>query len=505
MEDMTARFGDLGDGTYRNPILYADYSDPDVVRVGEDYFMVASSFTNTPAIPLLHSKDLVNWKVVNYVLETLPFDRYETPQHGCGVWAPAIRYHDNKFWVCFPMPDEGLFFSTATDPFGQWSEPFPLREGAGWIDPAPFWDDDGKAYMVSAFAASRIGFNSILNLAEMKPDGTGLIDDGKHIFDGYDTQPTIEGPKMYKRGEYYYILAPAGGVKHGWQTALRSKNVWGPYEEKIVMFRGGGPINGPHQGALIDTPDGDWWFIHFQDAETAGRIVHLQPVSWEEDWPIIGKSRGNAFCGEPVIEHEKPKVGKEYPAHMPEDSDDFTQDTLGLQWQWNANYKDDFYSLGDNGLTLHAKPRPEKLSDAPNLLLQKFPAPFFEADTTLDCTKLEANTEIGLVVLARDYGALAIEKTEEGLALSAVRGEIFGDNPERKEPLLELGVTGTLGLKLVVEHNICDFYYSVDGLNYVPLFSFETSPGVWVGAKAGLYCTGDAGSLVARNFFIEKY
>ena len=218
---------DLGNGTYRNPILYADYSDPDVIRTGEDYFMVASSFCNTPAIPLLHSKDLVSWKVVNYVLDRIPFPGYEKPKHGCGVWAPAIRFHDGKYWVFFPMPDEGIFQCTAEDPFGKWSDPIPVRPGSGWIDPCPFWDDDGRAYLVSAFAKSRIGFKSILHLTEMKPDGTGLLNEGEHIFDGRNTQPTIEGPKLYKKDGMYYILAPAGGVPHGWQTDLRSNNIWG--------------------------------------------------------------------------------------------------------------------------------------------------------------------------------------------------------------------------------------------------------------------------------------
>ena len=162
---------DLKNGNYRNPVLYADYSDPDAIRVGDDYFMISSSFCNAPALPVLHSKDLVNWKVVNYVLDKIPEFRYRNPIHGCGVWAPSIRYHEGTYYVCFPMPDEGIYMTTTKDPFGKWSEPVNIRPGAGWIDPCPFWDDDGKAYLVAGVAKSRIGYKSVLHMIEMQPDG----------------------------------------------------------------------------------------------------------------------------------------------------------------------------------------------------------------------------------------------------------------------------------------------------------------------------------------------
>ena len=172
---------DLGNGRYKNPILYADYSDPDAIRVGNDYFMISSSFSNAPAMPLLHSKDLVNWKVVNYILPEIPEFRYRNPIHGCGVWAPAIRYHEGTYYVCFPMPDEGIYMTTATDPYGEWSKPVNIRPGAGWIDPCPFWDEDGKAYLVAGVAKSRIGYKSVLHMVEMQPDGMGLIGEEKII------------------------------------------------------------------------------------------------------------------------------------------------------------------------------------------------------------------------------------------------------------------------------------------------------------------------------------
>lgn len=340
IQDNKVWTADNGDGTYTNPILYTDYSDPDACRVGDDYFMVASSFCNAPGLPILHSKDLVNWKVISYALKKVPGEQYDKPLHGCGVWAPAIRYHGGEFIIFFPMPDEGIYVVKTKNPWGEWEEPTCLYQGKGWIDPCPFWDEDGKAYMVSAFAKSRIGFKSILNLCEITPDCLQIINEGKHIFDGnLENQETIEGPKLYKRNGYYYIFAPAGGVKQGWQTVLRSKNIWGPYEYRNVLMQKDTEVNGPHQGAWIDTPTGEDWFLHFQDVYAAGRIVHLQPMRWENDWPIIGEAAEGEICGKPVLTWKKPNVGGSFPITYPEAEDDFGGEKLGLQWQWNANHR----------------------------------------------------------------------------------------------------------------------------------------------------------------------
>ncbi|MGN1147127.1 MAG: family 43 glycosylhydrolase, partial [Lachnospiraceae bacterium] len=396
---------DNGDGTYSNPILYTDYSDPDAIRVGEDYFMVASSFCNSPSVPVLHSKDLVNWKVISYAMEKLPFDYYDKPVHGCGAWAPAIRYHEGTYYIFIPMPDEGIFMVKSRDPFQGWEEPVCVRKVTGWIDPCPFWDDDGKAYMVTAFARSRIGFKSILHLSPIEPDCTGVLGDGKHIFDGNETQPTIEGPKLYKRNGYYYIFAPAGGVKPGWQTVLRAKNIWGPYEERIVMHQGNSPVNGPHQGAWIDTPSGEDWFLHFQDVGNAGRIIHLQPMHWVDDWPVIGVNEDENGCGEPVMQYKKPDVGGSFPVCAPEDSDFFEGGSLGLQWQWNANYKKEWYDLQEGMLTLYAQKvsADTQTCDISNLLLQKWPTPEFMITTKLHLSGMKEGDICGMVSLGGVY------------------------------------------------------------------------------------------------------
>lgn len=510
---------DLGNGMYKNPILYADYSDPDACRAGEDYFMIASSFCNAPGLPVLHSKDLVNWKVVNYILPKVPEERYDKPVHGCGVWAPAIRYHDGTFFACFPMPDEGIYMSTTKDPFGTWSEPVNIRPGAGWIDPCPFWDEDGRAYLVAGVAKSRIGYKSVLHMIEMQPDGMGLIGEAKVVFDGnLNEQETIEGPKLYKRNGWYYIFAPAGGVKTGWQTVLRSKNIFGPYEYRVVMRQGDTPINGPHQGAWVDTVTGEDWFLHFQDVYAAGRIIHLQPMSWKEDWPIIGIAKDGNYYGEPVLTYRKPNVGedaKEAEIFEPDASDDFSKKTLGLQWQWNANPKEDWYKLTSEGLCLKAVKQEEKIKhgDYPNLLLQKWPAPEFICDTTLSLAGLKANEEAGVISMGVKYALLSFARNEEGMVeASFINGEqkygkilvesteetstslgtmVFADDSETITVRMSIHRVGTQDLSEKEKNFPLEevvFEYSTNGTDYKKAGSYMAAAGRWVGVKSGVYC-----------------
>ena len=497
---------DQGDGTYRNPILYTDYSDPDAIRVGEDFFMIASSFCNTPAVPLLHSKDLVNWKVINYIMDTLPFPYYDKPKHGCGTWAPAIRYHEGTYYVFIPMPDEGILMCSTKDPWGKWSEPSYVKKVTGWIDPCPFWDDDGKAYMVNAFARSRIGFKSFLYMSPMAPDCSGTLDDGQFVYDGHATQPTIEGPKLYKRNGYYYIFAPAGGVKPGWQTVLRSKNIYGPYEEKIVLHQGGSPVNGPHQGAWVDTPDGQDWFLHFQDVGNAGRIIHLQPMRWENDWPVIGVNDKDG-CGEPTLCYQKPVNIEGSVPDAPDDSDRFEKDSLGLQWQWNANYKKSWYRVGDGRLTLYAQPKEAdvQLCDVSNLLLQKWPAPEFQITACLHLEKLRDGDRAGMISLGGRYTALCAEKDGGRLCMCQRTGEWEKDNEASRQ--LRILEQETLYVRMCVEQseNVW-FEISADGVSFERVGSTtQATPGRWVGVKAGLFAVnekGEQGGSIDVDYFL---
>ncbi|TDF95781.1 glycoside hydrolase family 43 protein [Paenibacillus piri] len=490
---------DLGDGTFKNPIVHADYSDPDVIRVGEDFYMTASSFSHVPGLPILHSNDLVNWTIIGYAVDRLDLPGYDLPQHGKGIWAPSLRYHEGKFWIFFGAPDEGIFMTTAVDPRGPWTPLHCVKEAKGWIDTCPLWDDDGQAYLVHAFAHSRSGIKHKLQVCKMSPDGTRLLDDGVIVFDGTENHPTLEGPKIYKRNGYYYIFAPAGGVPTGWQLILRSRSIYGPFQEKIVLHQGDSVVNGPHQGGWVELESGESWFIHFQDKDAYGRVAHLQPVRWMDDWPLMGADTNGDGIGEPVLRTGKPKVGREWPAAVPDTTDHFAGERLGLQWQWQANPQNNWYSLKDKPghLRLFAKPLPDGVNvmyDAPQLLMQKFPAEVFTVTAKMELHAEHAGEQAGLIVFGYTYGSLSLRQTGNGLRVELLYGEAGNDGvSERVEASEDVpDGAGPVYLRAAVgEMALCQFSYSLDGEQFRKIgSSFYASKGRWVGAKAGLYAVG---------------
>ncbi|HEX8398527.1 MAG TPA: glycoside hydrolase 43 family protein [Pyrinomonadaceae bacterium] len=507
---------DNGDGTYKNPILHADYSDPDAIRVGDDFYMTASSFNAAPGLPILHSKDLVNWKFVNYVFaKQPPFDVFDKTQHGGGVWAPSIRYHNGEFYIFYPDPDFGIYMTKTKNPAGEWSEPLLIKEAKGWIDPAPLWDTDGNAYLVSAFAGSRAGIKSVLVVSRMSHDGTKLLGDPVMVFDGHEKHPTVEGPKFYKRNGYYYIFAPAGGVSTGWQLILRSKNIFGPYEEKISLAQGKTPINGPHQGAWVTTQTGEDWFLHFQDKGAYGRVVHLQPMKWINDFPVMGVDADGDGTGEPILKYKKPNVGKTYPIATPPESDEFNSQQLGLQWQWHANPQPTWAFLYPQRgvLQMYSVQQPENfknLWDAPNLLLQKFPADKFTATIKVALTSRFEGEKFGLVVMGLDYAHLSVTNREGKLFVSqAVANNADKGTKEIETAPIELKEK-TFYLRVKVENDaICQFSYSTDGKTFTRVgTAFKAREGKWIGAKMGLFFIrngkfNDAGSAEIDWFRVE--
>lgn len=494
---------DLGNGKYKNPVLDADYSDPDVCRVGDDYYMTSSSFACIPALQILHSKDMVNWRIIGTAIERLlPEERFSQMQHGNGVWAPSIRYHQGEFYIYYGDPDTGIYMVKSKDPAGKWDNPVLVKAAKGIIDTCPLWDEDGNAYIVHGYAGSRAGLKSILGLIRMTPDGTRAIGESRIIFDGHIGNATIEGPKFYKRDGWYYIFAPAGGVPTGWQTVLRSKNIWGPYEWKIVMAQGNTNINGPHQGAWVDTPDGkEDWFFHFQDKEAYGRVVHLQPMKWVDGWPVIGVDKDGDGCGSPVYSYKKPNVGKTYSIETPAESDEFDSLELGLQWQWQANPKPIWYFCdgGNSLLRLYSYYTENQVNlwDVPNLLLQKFPTEDFTVTTKVSFAPSSKYTgeRTGLVVMGADYAVLAMENRADGLILvqNVCRK---ADKKGKEEEYASVKLSdNTLFLRVKVNKDsekeaICSFSYSVDGKKFISLGeNFTAKPGKWIGAKVGLFIT----------------
>ena len=485
---------DLGNGRYKNPVLFADYSDPDLVKVGEDFYMVASSFNVMPGIPVLHSKDLINWAIVGHVYDRLPFEKFDKPAHGHGAWAPSIRHHNDLFYVYFCTPHTGLFVATAKNPAGPWE----LKQMAAvelWEDPAPFWDDDGNAYLVRGKVRA-----DILYLHKLSEDGKKLLDNGKVIYHNVEEQPVIEGPKMIKKDGYYYILAPAGGVEAGWQAVLRSKNIYGPYESKTVLHQGNTEINGPHQGGLVNLDSGEWWFMHFQERQPYGRIVHLQPVRWQDGWPIMGKDINGDGIGEPVPEWKKPDVGKTYPIVVPQTSDEFNSKKLGLQWQWHANPQREWYSLNNakpGYMRLYAAQNLTQFGNlyfVPNLLLQKFPAPKFSATTKITFQPDAINDKSGLVVMGREWAYLALYKTDDDVRLGMFTG-LYDRNIDGTKEIESIKAktsnkneyTYLLRAEVGSEGNT-RFLYSIDGEKFSSIGNiFQAKEGVWIGAKIGIF------------------
>ena len=518
---------------YQNPVIHADYSDPDVCRVGEEYWMTASSFNCFPGLPILHSWDLVHWELVSAALTEYPGAGWDAPeddfrttvQHGKAVWAPAIRYHEGWFYIFVGDPDRGIFMVRTQDPTGPWEPPVWVVREKGFIDPCPFWDEDGKAYLSHGCAGSRAGLKSILFVAPMAPDGTRLLGPSRIVYDGHLSQPTIEGTKFYKRDGKYYIFSPAGGVATGWQTVLRADSPWGPYEERIVMAWADGTVNGPHQGAWVRTPAGEDWFLHFQDKGAYGRIVHLQPMAWRADgWPLIGVDPDGDGVGQPVAAAPVPAIAGE--AAVPEAYQPYG---IGLEWQYPAIPSPYWHYALPDGVRLYSVEQKwpyNSLWDCPNFLSQKFPAERFTVRAKLSFRPnpalKERGEQAGFAVMGNDYAGLRLTDTEEGARLEYVecrKADAGGADsvrvlavlPYRYEPLPhgresknvplvkypdvpEAVVWVDLDVRAqTVEGNVpdavCRFSYSLDGKRFTGVGgTFKAKPELWVGAKFGFWC-----------------
>ena len=499
---------DEGNGMYRNPVLHADYSDPDVCAVGEDYFLTASSFNCTPGLPILHSKDLVNWKIVNYALKKVePVEYYNEARHGKGVWAPSIRFHEGMYYIYWGDPDFGIFMVKTRNPYGEWDKPVLVKAGKGMIDPCPLWDDDGRVYLAHAWAGSRAKFNSVLTVCELNKEGTAVISDPVLVFDGNDgVNHTIEGAKFYKRNGFYYLFAPAGGVVSGWQLVMRSKDVYGPYEARIVMAQGKTDINGPHQGGWVDTPAGESWFLHFQDKGAYGRVLHLNPMKWVNDWPVIGVDKDGDGCGDPVSRYRKPKTGKTYPIETPVESDEFDTRKLGLQWEWHANYQDVFGFTTNMGYVRiyghELSPHFKNFWEVPNLLMQKFPAEEFTATAKLKVSAKDDGQLSGLIIMGWDYSWIGVEKQGEKFLLKqAVCKDAEQGNLEQVSTLavlepsrkFEAGLFPNYEREIYIRVHVdkgayCRFSYSLDGKKFTEAGTlFKARQGKWIGAKVGMF------------------
>jgi beta-xylosidase len=514
---------DKGDGTYTNPVINADYSDPDVCvgPSGEDYYLTASSFQCIPGLPILHSRDLVNWQIVGYAIKDKLYaghreliEHYNTVQHGNGVWAPSIRYHDGQYYIYWGDPDYGVFMVKTLngDPAGEWTDPLLVIEGKGYIDTTPLWDEDGRCYLVNGWANSRAKFASVLTVRELSADGTRAIGQPVIVFDGNGTENrTCEGPKFYKRDGWYWIMCPAGGVPTGFQLAMRSKSPYGPYEHKVVLQQGKTHINGPHQGGWVHTKYGEDWFLHFQDKEAYGRVVHLNPVDWSTGWPIMGKK------GEPVTTYRKPKANGQLPTANPAESDEFNSPVMGKQWQWQANYDEKFGEPTAFGtFRIYNYKLPEDANNlwlVPNMLLQKTPADEFTVTTKLRFTSKADGQLGGLIMMGLDYQALVVKRVgQEFQLLKLTCHQADKGTPQEEELITTLkptaedktdykpGIHEDIYLMMKVKESQVKFLWSLDGRTYKSCSdAFKMREGKWIGAKFG-YVSVDTNAKSDRGW-----
>lgn len=504
---------DNGDGTYTNPVIDADYSDPDVCVVGDDYYMTASSFNCIPGLPILHSKDLVNWEIIGYALKKLePAEKFDKPSHGNGVWAPCIRYHNGEFYIYWGDPDHGVFMVKTKDPAGEWEEPVCVIPGEGMIDTTPLWDEDGRCYLANGWANSRSRFASVLTVRELNAEGTKAIGDPVIVFDGNgNANRTVEGPKFYKRDGWYWIMCPAGGVPTGFQLAMRSKSPFGPYESKVVLAQGKTSVNGPHQGGWVHTSQGEDWFLHFQDKGCYGRVVHLQPVTWKDNWPVMGVDKDGDYCGEPVLKFRKPKTAAKSVVMNPVESDEFNSPKLGLQWQWHANYDQKFgmpTAFGTYRIYTHkVSENFVNLWEVPNLLLQKTPTDNFTATAKIRFTSKDQNQQGGIIMMGLDYSALVVKRVGDEFQLqqitcrSADKGKkedvkvIATLKPTAVDKIdYQPAIHEDIYLRMTVNDGKCRFAYSKNGKKYESVGDeFKMREGKWIGAKIGFVAIEPAG------------
>jgi len=504
-------WGDQGNGTYKNPVLNADFSDPDVIRVGEEYYMICSDF-HFMGMQMWKSYDMVNWHYVSQIYDSLPFKEYDSMErYSGGSWAPALRYHNDEFYVFFCTPNEGLFMTHAKNAEGPWAPLHCVKNIERWEDPCPFWDEDGQAYL----GHSLKGAGPII-LHKMSADGKQLLDDGVEVYRG----PVAEGTKIHKWNGLYYMSIPEGGVKGGWQTVLRSENIYGPYESKRVLEQGSTNINGPHQGAIVDTPYGEWWFYHFQETDALGRVLHLQPMTWRDGWPVMGVDYDGNGIGEPVSSWQKPKLATVLSASPLSLSSKQTTENPKpktpnpwILWQWNHNPVPSAFSFEEHPgwLSLHALPA-SSFKKARNTFTLRSVG--YQPEYTV-CMSLEEmqdgqragmacmgkyNTTLGaLMKNGKRYLYFASDTSETIIAelpIEMQHRSLMSSKAEKNHEGIEIAPQNGgpihplyLRLKMNFPAKRFEFFYSFDGLHFTKAGDdFYTRWGNWKGVRTGIFC-----------------
>ena len=482
---------DNGDGTYTNPVLYSDFPDPDVIRVDSAYYMVSTTMFIFPGVTILKSYDLVNWEYCCNAVQRFDFSKCFNLD-GCnryshGQWATSLKYHNGKYYLLFITLDEGGFLCSATKPEGPWKI---KKLPRGFYDPGLFFDDNGKIYVAHG--------NGAINVTELDTNFVAKSSDVL-VFTG-DIRSGLEGTHMYKINDYYYLYCTYGGGD-GFQVALRSKNIYGPYEEKIVIRDNGNLGTGIHQGALVETQTGEWWSVIFQDGGAFGRFPTLQPVTWQDDWPMLGVN------GKGVITYKKPDFGKEYPITTLPTSDEFDSTKLGLQWGWNHNPDSTKWSLTENPgfLRLTTAKVVNSLPNARNTLTQRIFAYYSRsipstATIKMETDKMKDGDIAGLAVFQDPYAFIGIKK------INGKKYVIMVNNGKTIDSTL--ADTSTVYLRVYAYYGTsrASFLYSFDNQSFKSLgnqLNMKFNLSIFTGNKFCLfnYATIDTGGYVDFDWF----
>ena len=498
---------------FKNPVLWADVPDPDVIRVGDDYWLVSTTMHLMPGAPVMHSKDLVNWKTVSYVFPSLhdtpKYDMKDGTVYGRGQWATSLRYHNGTYYLYFSPNDEPFrgYVYTTKDPREGWKL---HARTPHFHDASLFFDDDGRVYI----------FSGTGSLKELTPDLTGVKEDGisTHVFErDADEDGLLEGSRVIKHdGRYYLIMISWPKNKPRRQVCYRADNIAGPYEKKVILESQFGGFPYAAQGTIVDDGKGNWYGMIFQDRGGCGRVLTLMPCTWQDGWPMLGDAEGKipAVMGKPVAGYDGGSIVS---------SDDFNDGKLALDWQWNHNPIDDAWSLTERQGCLRLKTSRvvPNLFLAPNTLTQRMEGPTCTATVKMDIRKMKDGDVAGFSAFNGDAGIVKVEK--KGKKTFIVADEESVSLTDKEKAVTEVRTTeryrqpfegDTVFLRIDADFNpgkdLADIYYSTDGENWTKVLSqykmvFDYRR-FFMGSKFAIfnYATKKKGGYVDVDFFHYK-
>ena len=511
----------------KNPMLWADVPDPDVIRVGDTFYLVSTTMHLMPGGPIMASKDLKNWETVGYIFDKLTdspkYDLQEGTVYGRGQWATSLKYHDGKFWALLAPNEPGsmgdTYIFTAEKAEGPWTIHSRLRH---FHDATLFFDEDGTPYV----------FFGTGEMCQLTRDLKGVVEGSlRHYFQREaDERGLLEGTRVIKHNGTYYALlishvyAPG---RHRREVCYRTKDLNGTWEKNTVLESDFGGFSYLAQGTIVDTEEGDWYGVMFQDRGGVGRVLTLSPVRWIDGWPQLGDENGKV-----------PETMRPYRSGMPEKgivcSDDFSGEKLGLHWEWNHNPIDNAWSLKERPGFLRLKTNRvvENLYLAPNTLTQRMEGPTCSGYIAMDISKMKDGDCAGLAAFNGDSGVLTIKKQGKKYVLEMSEQKVSLTEREKAVTNVEVKVIETVDLSAAFKsqtsksksqiiylrldgdfrpghHDVANFYYSLDGenwtqigtKNYRMIFDYRR---FFMGTKFGIfnYATKKAGGYVDVDAFV---